>query len=100
MWEFMAIRPHETTVPPGHQHISLATLCARPHLLSPPPTDPRAQGSQGSHWPKGLSKHAVELGLDPSWRTPAGSEGMPSLQTGTWVQGALSFPLVKVRCLL
>lgn len=41
----------------------------------------------------------MELGLDPSRLTPTGAEGMPSWQTGTWAQGALSFPLVKVAAL-
>lgn len=49
-----------------------------------------------THRPRGLSKNTMELELDPGWLSPAGAEGMPSLQMGTWVQGALSYPLVKV----
>lgn len=86
MWEFMATRPHEATVPQDTS-ISLATLCARPHLLSPPPADPRAQGSQGSHWPKGLSKHAMEL-ADPSW---LGGDAEPA--DGHMGPGGSAFPL-------
>lgn len=50
---------------------------------------------RGSCWPRGLSKSAVELELDPSCLTPAGMEEMLSLQMGSWVWRAVSFPLVK-----
>lgn len=73
-----------------------------PHLICPheslggalsPTSRPRMRGSC---WPRGLGKSAVELGLDPSCLTPAGVEGTPSLQRGSWVWRAVSFPLVKV----
>lgn len=61
------------------------------HSLSPT-SYPRMRGSC---WPRGLSKSAVELGLDSSCLTPAAVDGMPSLQMGSWVWRAVSFPLVK-----